>query len=111
MSNEHNEQAGFVLWWRQKFPTVVIFAIPNGSWRDISTARKLKMEGVTRGVPDLYIPALHCWIEIKTETGRLSGEQIEMHRYLRAVGDEVIVGYGATDASEKILKVVKKNEV
>lgn len=33
-----------------------IFAIPNGSHRNIITAKKLKMEGVRAGVPDLFLP-------------------------------------------------------
>jgi hypothetical protein len=103
MSNEHNHQVGFLIWWRNKFPDVLIFAIPNGSWRDPRTAVKLKKEGVVRGIPDLYVPKHHLWIEFKTETGKLSPEQVAMHRYLRAIGDGVIVGYGAEDASRQVL--------
>lgn len=33
-----------------------IFAIPNGSHRNIITAKKLKAEGVRAGVPDLFLP-------------------------------------------------------
>ena len=104
MSDEHNHQVGFVTWFRCKYPTTLIFAIPNGSWRDPRTAVKLKKEGVVRGIPDLYVPKHHLWIELKTEKGKLSPEQVEMHRYLRAIGDEVIVGYGATDCSRKVLE-------
>ena len=57
MSSEHAEQAGFVTWFRTKYPGTLIFAIPNGGKRDIVTAKKLQMEGVTPGVPDLFIPA------------------------------------------------------
>jgi len=104
MSDEHNHQVGFVLWFRQNYPDVLIFAIPNGSWRDSQTAVKLKKEGVVRGIPDLYVPKYHLWIELKTPNGKLSPEQVEMHRYLRAIGDGVIVGYGAEDCSRQILE-------
>jgi hypothetical protein len=104
MSDEHNHQVGFVTWWRNKYPDVLIFAIPNGSWRDFRTAVKLRHEGVVRGIPDLYVPKYHLWIELKTPKGKLSSEQVEMHRYLRAIGDEVIVGYGAPDCSRQILE-------
>jgi len=107
MSDEHNHQTGIVLWFRNRYPDVLLFAIPNGSYRDISTAKKLKEEGVTRGVPDLYVPKHRMWIEVKTPTGKLSREQKEMHRYLRALGDTVIVGYGAEDTSLQILKVME----
>jgi hypothetical protein len=105
MSSEHEEQKGFVRWFRLKYPTILIFAIPNGSYRDISTAKKLKMEGVVSGIPDLYIPKYHCWIEMKrADGGTLSEEQKAMHLYLSLIGDTIIVGYGAEDASRKVLQ-------
>ena len=45
---EHEEQCGFVQWFRRKFPHVRIMAIPNGGWRNAATAGKLKAEGVSR---------------------------------------------------------------
>ena len=112
MSSEHEEQKGLITWFRLKYPSILIFAIPNGSYRDISTAKKLKREGVTKGIPDLYIPKIHCWVEMKTvDGGKLSEEQLAMHRYLRMIGDEVIIGAGATDASIQILNVMKKHNL
>ena len=102
--SEHKEQAGFVTWFRSRWPRVVIFAIPNGGKRNITTAKNLKLEGVMPGVPDLFIPAWSMWIEMKRQKGgRLSPEQEEMINYLESIGHRVIVGYGATDASEKLL--------
>jgi hypothetical protein len=112
VSSEHEEQKGLIIWFRLKYPNTLIFSIPNGGYRDISTAKKLKAEGVTKGVPDLYIPKIHCWVEMKTvDGGKLSEEQIEIHHYLRMIGDEVIVGFGATDASIQILNVMKKHNI
>ena len=107
-SNEHNHQVGLLFWFRTKYPDTLCFAIPNGSWRDIRTAKKLKDEGVTRGIPDLYIPRYHLWIEVKTPIGKLSKEQIEMHRYLISIGDFVIVAMGAEDGSRKILSFLSQ---
>lgn len=103
--SEHLEQVGLVTWFRGKFPGVLIFAIPNGGHRSITEAKRLKDEGVTPGVPDLYVPSWNLWIEMKRETGgRLSREQKDMIEYLQSIGHTVIVGKGATDASRQVLE-------
>jgi hypothetical protein len=107
LPSEHNEQAGFVQWFRAKWPRVLIFAVPNGGKRNISTAKKLKLEGVVPGVPDLFIPAWGIWIEMKRQKGgRTSSDQDDMISYLESIGHRVIVGYGATDASDKLLSLL-----
>ena len=107
LPSEHDEQAGFVQWFRAKWPCVLIFAIPNGGKRNISTAKKLKAEGVVPGVPDLFIPAWGIWIEMKRQKGgRTSSDQDDMISYLESIGHRVIVGYGATDASDKLLSLL-----
>ena len=107
MSSEHAEQAGFLQWFRAKYPGTLIMAIPNGGKRDIATAKKLQMEGVTPGVPDLFVPAWSLWIEMKKPGGRLSEAQKNMIEYLEGIGHTVIIGYGARDASEKVLEFCK----
>lgn len=100
---EAEEQIGLLNWWRgRNFPR--IFHIPNGGYRDIKTARNMKAEGVDAGVPDLYCPEWRLWIEMKRQTqGRVSKDQQDWHGYLESIGDTVIVGWGAQDASRKIL--------
>lgn len=108
---EHAEQVGFIQWWRKTFPSLIIFSIPNGGRRAMSVAKKLKAEGLTPGVPDLYCPRLKLWIEMKrTKGGSLSEEQEKMIAYLRRIGDHVIVGLGAEDASRKVLKFLEERE-
>jgi hypothetical protein len=103
--SEHSEQVGFVNWFRAKYPDTLIFAIPNGEKRSISVATRLKAEGVTRGIPDLYIPSCNLWVEMKRATGgRLSPDQKKVIEYLRSVGHTVIVGKGAGDASKQVLE-------
>ena len=63
-----------------------VFAIPNGGRRNIVTAMKLRAEGVRPGVPDLFVPALGLWLEVKTATGRLSAKQHVWRDYLRGAG-------------------------
>ena len=52
---EDAEQITFVNWFRKKFPNILIFAIPNGGFRHKTTARQLKLTGVEKGIPDLFI--------------------------------------------------------
>ena len=66
---EHIEQVNFVNWFEYNYPTIKIIAVPNGGKRAISVAKKLKAEGVKRGVPDLFIPELKLWIEMKKVKG------------------------------------------
>jgi hypothetical protein len=99
------EQQGFIIWFRQKFPETLIFAIPNGEYRAMTTAKKLRAEGVVPGIPDLQVPEWKVWIEMKRkEGGSISEDQKRIHKYLEGIGHTVIVGYGAEDASRKLLQ-------
>jgi hypothetical protein len=84
---EHEEQRELVRWFRQTYKGVRIFAIPNGGARSPVTAGRLKAEGVSSGVPDLFIPAWKLWIEMKrTKGGTVSAEQKDWIKYLEEVG-------------------------
>lgn len=78
----------------------MIFAVPNGGARNPVVAAKLKLEGVTKGVPDTFIPEWDLWIEMKKEKGgRESPEQKEMRTYLtKTCGHVVYVAHGAKAA-------------
>ena len=100
---EHEEQRELVKWFRQSFDGIRIFAIPNGGARTITTAAKLKVEGVSAGVPDLYVPEWKLWIEMKrTKGGVVDKAQKDWHDYLTAIGDRVIVCRGADEAKRMI---------
>jgi hypothetical protein len=100
---EHEEQRELVRWFRQTWPSVRIFAIPNGGARSPATAGRLKAEGVSSGVPDLFIPAWGLWVEMKrTKGGSLSAEQKDWIAYLESVRFCCIVGKGADDAKGKL---------
>ena len=100
---EHEEQRELVRWFRQTWPSVRIFAIPNGGARSPATAGRLKAEGVSSGVPDLFIPAWGLWVEMKrSKGGSLSAEQKDWITYLESVRFCCIVGKGADDAKGKL---------
>ena len=100
---EHEEQRQLVMWFRQTYSPVRIFAIPNGGYRSKAAAAKLKVEGVSAGIPDLFIPAFRLWIEMKrVKGGRLSPDQKDWIEYLQSNGYICFVCNGADDAKLKI---------
>ncbi len=106
--SEHEEQVGFVRWFRDTFKGVLIYAIPNGGHRAMNVGKDLKDEGVVPGIPDLHVPAWGLWIEMKrVKGGKLSDAQMDMIRYLEGIGHSVIVGNGAREASVKTLAFVQ----
>jgi hypothetical protein len=111
VSSEHAEQVGFINWIRYKYPNVLCFAIPNGGFRSIRTAKLLKEEGVVPGVPDLFIPEWKVFIEMKrTKGGVVSKEQKAMIKYLNEIGYTAFVANGATEASKKVLDFLKEKQ-
>ena len=88
---EHSLQVGCVRWFRLQYPRIahLLFAIPNGGWRNPTVASKLKAEGVTAGVPDLFLAMPHgqyhgLFIEMKNgKQGRVSESQELMIEHLR----------------------------
>jgi hypothetical protein len=96
---EHEEQREFVKWFRQTYSGVKIFAIPNGGYRGKTQAMKLKAEGVSKGVPDLFIPEFYLWVEMKRKKGSTtSPEQKEWLNYLNNVGYRAVVCKGCEEA-------------
>ena len=90
-------------WFRQTHKPVRIFAIPNGEARSRTTGARLKVEGVSAGVPDLFIPAWCLWVEMKrADGGVVSAVQADWHAYLASVGHTVIIGHGLDDAQKKL---------
>jgi hypothetical protein len=104
---EHEEQRELVRWFRQGYKGVRIFAIPNGGQRSAATAGRLKVEGVSPGVPDLFIPEWRLWIEMKRiKGGSLSAEQKDWIAYLEGCGYTCFVAKGAAQAKEMVLGFV-----
>jgi len=109
MPTEHEEQMDFVRWFRRTYNGVRIFAIPNGGERKKSDAMRLKTEGVSRGVPDLYVPEWKLWIEMKRQIGgTISGDQKDWIGYLQAIGDTAIVCRGSIEAQTMVSALADK---
>ena len=112
MRSEHVEQREFVSWFRKNYDPVRIFAIPNGEKRAPSVALRLKVEGVSAGVPDLYVPAWHLWIEFKrVKGGSLSKEQKEWRDYLLSIGDNWMLAKGFESGVSQVREFVKNNNL
>ena len=111
MKSESQEQIEVISWARamaRKVPALKwLHAIPNGGFRNPREARKLKLEGVTPGIPDLFLPAgagvggrlsLGLYIEMKAKNGRLSKAQKDFAEYARLMGYQWFACYGADEA-------------
>lgn len=108
---EHEEQRELVRWFRQTHRGIRIFAIPNGGQRSLAAAARLKVEGVSAGVPDLFIPAWKLWIEMKRiKGGSVSAEQKDWIKYLEEVGYCAKVCNGADDAKEQITAFLNQHK-
>jgi len=104
---EHEEQRAFVSMFRKCFDER-IFAIPNGGYRGKREAGRLKSEGVSPGVPDLYIPAWGLWIEMKRQRGgRVDEAQKDWHEYLGGIGHNVKICKGAEEARQAVINYLK----
>jgi len=106
--SEHLEQVRLVSWFRRQWPDVRIFAIPNGGGRSMAQGASFKAEGVSSGVPDLFVPAWSLWVEMKRTTGgTVSPAQRDWIAYLQGIGHQVIIGRGFEDAKRQIEGVKK----
>jgi hypothetical protein len=108
---ESAEQAKLVEWAdlnRGQYPELsLLHAIPNGGYRNITTATRLKAEGVRAGVPDLCLPVARggyygLYIELKAKGGRVQGNQREWLQQLTAQGYKAVVAFGFNEAREII---------
>ena len=115
-NNEHLAQSLLVKWFRLQYPYMAkcLFAIPNGGARHIGTAIKLKAEGVTAGVSDLFlmIPTASgkhgLFLEMKTDVGKLQQNQIDFLNLAESMGYEAKVAYGFEEGVEIIKKYLQE---
>jgi hypothetical protein len=93
---EHQEQCALFQWaalHSTKYPDLVwLYAVPNGARTSMSTAKKLKAEGLKAGYPDIGLDVARggyygLRIELKRQKGgRVSPEQVAWHVRLGEAG-------------------------
>lgn len=110
--NESDHQKALITWARLsvgKYPELrFLYAIPNGGVRTLRTAARLKAEGVLAGVSDLHLPVARgkfhgLWIEMKSESGRLSDAQKSWLNAMTTLGHAVAVCRGWDSARSMII--------
>lgn len=93
-SREHEIQAACIRWFDLQYPLYRrrLFAIPNGGQRSITTAARLKAEGVRAGVWDLFLAVPDfshelggLFIEMKAGKNKLTDEQQFFQQDLRGL--------------------------
>ena len=114
---EDDEQAALFNILTVRYPHIraLTFAIPNGGKRNLREAVRLKEQGVTAGVPDIFCarasgPHHGLFIEMKRPIVKgkpkpvISPTQKEMIITLLGQGYEVCVCYGVEEALDVILQ-------
>ena len=85
----------------------LMFAIPNGGKRHMTTAMKLKATGLKAGIPDIFLPVARApwnglFIELKSKTGSVRPNQKVWHKLLREQDYRVAVCRGYETAIQVI---------
>lgn len=111
MKGEAAEQRKFFTWLSYNYPYLrrICFAIPNGGSRHFLEAINLKNQGVTPGVPDVFIAfgnnLYHgLFIEFKFGRNKTSRKQVEMITLLKQRDYQVSVCYSSEEAQKALEK-------
>jgi len=117
---EHHEQRALFSWARvtkKALPELgEMFAVPNGARTAMSVAKRLKAEGLKKGVEDVMLLVARggyhgLLIEMKRVNGvdsDVSDEQREWHDIHRARGFLVVVCNGAEEAKAVLLSYLSQ---
>lgn len=71
-----------VKWFRIQYPKVIIFAIPNGGFRNALEAKILRAEGVLSGVADLLVlksNTVYNGLFIEMKNGKNKQTELQEH--------------------------------
>jgi len=101
---KNNEEAmlqkACVRWFRCQYPTLapLLFAVPNGGFRNEIEAKELARQGVVSGVADLILlkPSKDrqfsaLCLELKAKTGKQSLNQISWEKHAKSHGNRYVL--------------------
>jgi hypothetical protein len=91
---------------------MLLHSIPNGDWRGVRTAVKIKAEGQLSGMPDLCLPAPRChfgalYVELKKKDRKPSPAQVEVMNLLHLAGNKVVLTNSIHVALRSILEYIQ----
>lgn len=112
---ESASQIQLVRWFKMQYPQYadLLVSYPAGLNLTVSQRVRAKSMGLKAGVPDLilFVPMLKdevfhpcLFIEMKTESGRLSEVQRHFHCQLRKLGYTIVVCHSASEGMDEIKK-------
>lgn len=118
--SEDSQQKALFCWIslnQRAYPLLMrCFAIPNGGFRNIREAAKLKAMGVRKGISDIMFPVPRgSWHGLFIELKRLKGgttseEQKEWIVFLKSQGYGAVVCYGWLAARDTLIKYLEYKE-
>lgn len=90
----------------------LLFHIPNEGKRSYRVGVELRLMGLKRGVPDLFLPVARggyygLFVEMKSAKGKPTSEQRRWLQELQAQGYAAIVAHGWQQAAEYIEAYLK----
>jgi hypothetical protein len=94
IQHEAAVQKQIVEYIRAVLPRSIVAAIPNGSQRTASGRPANAVAGLLPGMPDLVIVLPEgkvLWAEIKSEKGKISPAQLNVHGQLNSLGHVCVV--------------------
>lgn len=85
----------------------LMYAIPNGARTSITVAKRLKAEGLRKGMLDVHLPVarrgyIGLWIEMKVKGNKLTPEQERKADLLRLNGHLVVTCYSGGEAIDAV---------
>jgi len=109
---ESKLQIACIKWFRLQYPNLVLFACPNGGFRNLREASIMKAEGVTAGVADVILLVAKngynsLCIEFKTEKGKQTTLQKEWQKEAENNGNKYVVCRNFEDFRNEITSYLR----